>query len=293
MPHVPVLAKEIISLLEIKPNAVYIDGTLGGAGHSKLILEQLQNEGHLYSFDQDREVLERLTNEAKTHQNWTLVHDNFAEIYNYCKSNSIEINGGILLDLGLSSIQLDDPMRGFSFQHDSELDMRLNPDADLSADDVINTYNETELADLIYKYGEERKSRQIAAAIIKNRPIHSTLKLGELIKTIYARGSHGKTFRIHPATQTFQALRIYINRELEVLEEILELDFSILKPGAIIAIISFHSLEDRIVKNALRKYAKDGQLEILTKKPIIASDEECKLNPRSRSAKLRVARVKS
>jgi 16S rRNA (cytosine1402-N4)-methyltransferase len=292
MSHVPVLAEEIISLLEIKPGSTYIDGTLGGAGHSKLILEKLQNQGHLYSFDQDREVIERLTNEAKAHANWTLVHNNFAEIYNYAKENQIEITGGILLDLGLSSIQLDDPNRGFSFQRDSQLDMRLNPDADLSADDVVNSYSEKDLADLIYKYGEERKSRQIAATIIKNRPINSTLKLGELIKTIYARGSHGKTFRIHPATQTFQALRIYINRELEVLEEVLELDFSVLKPGAIIAIISFHSLEDRIVKNALRKYAKEGHLEILTKKPIIATDEECKLNPRSRSAKLRVARVK-
>ncbi len=293
MPHIPVLAKEIISLLEVKPDAIYVDGTLGGAGHSKLILENLESNGHLYSFDQDGEVIKRLKNEAKVHNNWTLVHENFSEIYNYCHQQKLEITGGILLDLGLSSIQLDDPQRGFSFQHDSKLDMRLNPDADLSADDVINAYNETELADLIYKYGEERKSRQIAASIIKNRPIHSTLKLGELIKTIYARGSHGKTFRIHPATQTFQALRIYINRELEVLEEILELDFTILKPGAIIAIISFHSLEDRIVKNAFRKYAKEGQLEILTKKPIIASEEECKLNPRSRSAKLRVARVKS
>ncbi len=292
MSHIPVLAQEIISLLEIKPGQVYIDGTLGGAGHSKLILEKLQGQGKLYSFDQDGEVIDRLKNEAKAYSNWTLVHDNFAEIYNYCQQHTIEITGGILLDLGLSSIQLDDPNRGFSFQHDSKLDMRLNPDAELSADDVINSYNETELADLIYKYGEERKSRQIAATIIKNRPIHSTLKLGELIKTIYARGSNGKTFRIHPATQSFQALRIYINRELEVLEEILELDFTVLKPGAIIAIISFHSLEDRIVKNAFRKYAKEGQLEILTKKPIIASEEECKLNPRSRSAKLRVARVR-
>ncbi len=289
--HIPVLAKEILEMLAIEPNKSYVDGTLGGAGHSKLILEKLTS-GSLYSFDQDHEVIDRLKDEAKPHKNWNLVHSNFSEIWEYCQQHNIKINGGILLDLGLSSIQLDDPRRGFSFQHDSDLDMRLNPEADLSADDIVNNYSEKDLANIIYEYGEERKSRVIASAIVKNRPINSTLKLANLIKTIYARGSHGKTFRIHPATQTFQALRIAVNQELDVLKQVLEIDFDVLEPGAIIAVISFHSLEDRIVKNAFRAYAQEGKLEILTKKPLTATEEECHDNPRSRSAKLRVARVR-
>lgn len=292
MGHIPVLAKEIIEALNIEPSKTYIDGTLGGGGHSKLILEKLNEQGKIYSFDQDREAIARVEEEAKKYKNWILVHRNFAEIFEYSHEHSLQIDGGILLDLGLSSFQLDDPRRGFSFQHDTELDMRLDPDAELSAADVVNTYSEKELADIIYHYGEERKSRIIAKAIVENRPFNSTSKLADLIKTIYARGSQGRSFRIAPATQTFQALRIYVNQELAVLEKVLELDFEILKPGARIAVISFHSLEDRIVKHKFKALVQEGKLEILTKKPIIPSEEECKSNPRARSAKLRVAVVK-
>ncbi|MDA1020106.1 MAG: 16S rRNA (cytosine(1402)-N(4))-methyltransferase RsmH [Cyanobacteria bacterium] len=300
--HIPVLASEIIEALAIEPGKIYVDGTTGGAGHSRMILAAKPK--HLYSFDQDKEVVDRVEaerrrincNEALPRRNesedrWSLIHSNFKNIWSYCKTNKIKINGGILLDLGLSSIQLDDPHRGFSFKYDSDLDMRMDQGLEFSAKDIVNQYNEKDLADIIFRYGEERKSRQIAAAIIKYRPFDTSEKLAELIKIIYARGSNGKTFRIHPATKTFQALRIEVNKELEVLEEFLELDFDVLQPGAVLAIISFHSLEDRIVKNAFKKYVSEDKLELLCKKPIIATEEEISQNPRSRSAKLRLARV--
>ena len=295
--HIPVLATEIIEALAIKPGKIYVDGTTGGAGHSRMILGGKPK--YLYSFDQDQEVIDRIQQEIncdaisrnESENNWSLVHSNFKNIWSYCKTNNVKINGGILLDLGLSSIQLDDPKRGFSFKYNSDLDMRMDQGLEFSAKDIVNQYNEKDLADIIYRYGEERKSRQIAAAIIKYRPFDTSEKLAELIKIIYARGSNGKTFRIHPATKTFQALRIEVNKELEVLEEFLELDFDILEPGAVLAIISFHSLEDRIVKNAFKKYVSEGKLELLCKKPIIATEEEISQNPRSRSAKLRLARV--
>ncbi len=286
--HIPVLAKEVIEGLKIEAGKVYIDGTLGGAGHSKLILEQLAGTGHLYSFDQDGGVIEKQEEENKKFPNWTLVHDNFEAIVDYCKENDIKIDGGILLDLGLSSIQLDDPERGFSFFSEGRLDMRLNPDAQLDAETVVNKYNEKQLADIIFEYGEERKSRQIAAAIIRRRPISTCQELAKIIESCYARSYKKNYFKTHPATKTFQALRIYVNRELKVLEEVLKLDPEVYLPGARIAIISFHSLEDRIVKNAFRD---NMRLKILSKKPIEASDEEMKLNPRSRSAKLRIAEV--
>lgn len=287
--HKPILAPEIIKALTIEPSKIYVDGTTGGAGHSRMMLEAKPK--HLYSFDQDKEVIEALSSHSESEDGWSLVHSNFKNIWSYCKENNIKINGGILLDLGLSSIQLDDPRRGFSFKFDSDLDMRMDQSLEFSAKDIVNQYKEADLADIIYKYGEERKSRQIAAAIVKNRPFDTNEKLAELIKIIYARGSNGKTFRIHPATRTFQALRIEVNKELEVLEEFLELDFDVLEPGAVLAIISFHSLEDRIVKNAFKKYVSEGKLELLCKKPIIAGEEEISENPRSRSAKLRLARV--
>ena len=284
--HIPILAQEIIEALAADPEKIFVDGTTGGAGHSGMILETKPK--HLYSFDQDLEVIKR----HQSTENWTLVHSNFRHIWDYCKENQIKINGGILLDLGLSSIQLDDPRRGFSFQQDCVLDMRMDQSLELTAANVVNQYSEKDLADLIYQYGEERKSRQIATAIVKNRPFETSAKLADLIKIIYARGSSGKTFRIHPATRTFQALRIEVNQELAALEELLELDFEVLQPGAVLAMISFHSLEDRLVKNSFKKYAAEGKLELICKKPITAGETELENNPRSRSAKLRLARVK-
>lgn len=283
--HQAVLAQEVLEYLDPKPGKIYIDGTLGGGGHSRLILEQLKNQGHLYSFDQDREVINRIAAEAKSHNNWTLVHRNFEEIKNYCQENNIKITGGVLLDLGLSSIQLDDPNRGFNFDSEAALDMRLNPDADLTAAEVINHYQEAAIADILYHYGEERKSRQLAKLIISKRPFHSCNSLADAIKSFSAKRSDGKTFRIHPATKTFQALRIYINRELEVLKNILQELPEVMEVDARIVVISFHSLEDRIVKHAFKR----PELQILTKKPLQASETETKDNPRSRSAKLRAA----
>lgn len=288
MLHISVLADEVLEYLDVQPNKIYFDGTLGAGGHSKLILEKLQNTGHLYSWDQDSSAINQIEN--SNYSNWTLINDNFENINKFCRNNRIKITGGVLLDLGFSSIQMDNPARGLSFQGDGPLDMRLNPEGDLEAADIINKYREKDLANLIYKYGEEHHSRQIAQAIIKSRPLKSTKELAELIKGVYIKLSRGKTFKIHPATKTFQALRIAVNRELEVLEKFLNLDPEVFEPGARIVIISFHSLEDRIIKNQFRKLAKESHtLRILTNKPICPTENEINSNPRSRSAKLRAA----
>ena len=285
------MLNEVLEYLDIKPNKSYFDGTLGAAGHSKAILEKLNKDGSLISFDQDPAVIERISKENNA-ENWTLVNKNFSELWDHCLEQEIKISGGILLDLGLSSIQLDDPERGFSFNADTRLDMRMDTKLNLDAHDLINTFSEKDIADILYNYGEERKSRIIAKSIIENRPINTCQELAEIIKRIYVKNSSRKTsFKIHPATKSFQALRIYVNRELEVLEKILELNFDCLEAGCRLVIISFHSLEDRIVKNAFRKYKQEGKLKILTKKPLIASAEEIEVNLRSRSAKLRVAHV--
>ena len=292
--HISVLLNEVLEHLAIEPNKTYFDGTLGAAGHSKAILKKLNSTGKLISFDQDPAVIARISKEREELQakNWILENRNFQELWDYCKETNTKIDGGILLDLGLSSIQLDDPERGFSFHADTSLDMRMDTKLELDAHDVINTFSEKEIADILYIYGEERKSRVIAKSILQNRPINTCQELAEIIKTIYVKSSsRKKTFKTHPATKSFQALRIYVNRELEVLEKVLDFDFDYLETGARIAIISFHSLEDRIVKNALRNYKQEGKLKLITKKPLIATDEELEVNARSRSAKLRVAEV--
>lgn len=286
--HIPVLANEVLDGLNIHPDKTYIDGTLGGAGHSQLILEKLSPKGRLISFDQDIEAIKRAEVLQKKHPNWILVNQNFENINEYCIENKIKIDGGLLLDLGLSSIQLDNENRGFSFFSDASLDMRLNPDAELTATEVVNRYPEKTIADLIYQYGEERKSRAIAKAIVNKRPINSCQELAKIIEATYARSYQKSYFKTHPATKTFQALRIYINRELEVLENVLNIDEDVFELGARILVISFHSLEDRIVKNSFRN---STLLKVISKKPITANSEETKTNPRSRSAKLRIAEV--
>lgn len=289
--HISVMLSEALEALSISPEKTYFDGTLGAAGHSRAILAKLNKNGNLFSFDQDPNVIEKIQAE-KQNENWTLINKNFAEIWDFCQAQKITIDGGILLDLGLSSIQLDDPLRGFSFNADNILDMRMDTNSDLTAHDVVNKFSEKEIADILYNYAEERKSRLIAKSILEKRPINSCLQLAELIKNIYAKTSSRKTsFKIHPATKSFQALRIFVNKELEVLETLLKLDFNCLKQGARIAIISFHSLEDRIVKNAFREFKKQGLVKIISKKPLIANDAELAVNARSRSAKLRVAEV--
>lgn len=287
--HKPVLAKEVIDYLKPEPGKIYFDGTLGGAGHSNLILDS--GVKHLYSFDQDINVINSIRDSSHKlrSDNWTLVHDNFANMANYCRKHDINIDGGVLLDLGFSSIQMDDMERGFSFNSEAQLDMRLDPEAELTAEIVINKYSEKEIADILFELGEERKSRIIAKKIIESRPIKTCKELAEIIKYVYVRGAQGKTFKTHPATKSFQALRIFVNDEIDVLKDTLRDIQKFMAPGARLAIISFHSLEDRIVKN----YFRDGKKEtweILTKKPVIAGPEELHENPRARSAKLRVGK---
>ena len=273
---------ETLDQLDIQEGKVYFDCTLGAAGHSKLILEKLNGSGHLYSFDQDIDVIERLNDEVSKHENWTIIHSNFENIPKYCQEHNIKISGGVLMDLGLSSIQLDDPERGFSYQHESRLDMRMDQDLEISAYEVVNQFKEKEIADILYNYAEERLSRQIAKQIVENRPIETNLDLATIIKETYWRRYH-KHSKTHPATKSFQALRIYVNKELEVLENLLNALPETLEAKSRVVIISFHSLEDRIAK----LFLKNKVFELPFKKPLEASAEEKKLNSRSRCAKLR------
>lgn len=320
--HVPVMPVEILDYLDIQEGKVYIDGTLGGAGHSKMILDKLNGAGHLYSFDQDIYPIENLKKIFKLEgsdeeisskwlhpitKNFTAVYDNFGnfeEFYNEQKSLNpdFKVDGGILLDLGLSSIQLDDPERGFSFNKEGPLDMRLDPEGDLTAYDVVNKVKEEDLANIIYKYGDERLSRRIARKIVASRPVQTTTELADIVTSCYPgklKHSHksksGKSKSVHPATRTFMAIRIYVNKELDVLEKILASAQKYLEPGARVVVLSYQSLEDRITKWAFRDGSKNlvnnKKYKILTKKPLEPNMEEIKVNPRARSAKLRVAEI--
>ncbi len=298
--HQPVLLKEVLEYLDPNPSKTYVDCTLGAGGHSSAILDKLAGQGCLYSLDQDLSAIELVRSNMeelnpKHYQNWVLTHENFANLENfYLKQKSInpnfKIDGGILLDLGLSSMQLDQAHRGFSFSKEAELDMRMNLDDNFRAADLINRYPERQIADILYKYGDERLSRQIARAIVLARPISTTTELAEIVKRVYVQKTKSsKTFHIHPATRTFQALRVFVNQELQALESILEATSRLLEPKARIVVISFQSQEDRLVKHCLKQKHK---FELLTKKPLVPSPEEEQSNPRSRSAKLRAAIIK-
>ncbi len=215
-----------------------------------------------------------------------LLHTSFADFANDERRRTNDGFDGILADLGVSSLQFDDPARGFSFQAEGPLDMRMNPQAELTAEQVVNHFDERELADVIYEFGEERRSRRIARAIVRSRPIRTTVQLADVVSAAARPMKHE---RIHPATRTFQALRIFVNRELDELRELLNAAPQMLKPGGRVVIISFHSLEDRIVKDAFREGVNQGHYRILTKKPVTAGEEEIDRNPRARSAKLRAA----
>ncbi len=269
----------------------YIDATVGLGGHSYEIAKRLGAPGHLIGLDKDPAALgiarERLTPKKET-EDWptvTLLHRSFAEIAKGQKQASVD---GILADIGVSSLQLDDAARGFSFQAEGPLDMRMNPQSERTAEQVVNHLDERQLADVIYEFGEERRSRRIARAICRSRPIRSTAHLAEVISAA-ARPMNQAERRIHPATKTFQALRIFVNHELEELQALLTAAPRILKPGGRVVVISFHSLEDRIVKDAFRDGARDMYFRVLTKKPVTATEEESDRNPRARSAKLRAA----
>jgi 16S rRNA (cytosine1402-N4)-methyltransferase len=292
--HVPVLLKEAIDFLAIRRGGTYIDCTVGLGGHSFEIAKRLGAAGHLIGVDKDPAALEiagkvlglqAVEGEREDWPKVELIHGSFAEIAKDQRPTTID---GFLADLGVSSLQFDSAARGFSFQADGPLDMRMNTMSGRTAEQVVNHLDERELADVIYEFGEERRSRRIARAIVRSRPIRSTAHLAEVVSAA-ARPMNSGKHRIHPATLTFQALRIFVNRELDDLRELLEAAPQKLKPGGRIVIISFHSLEDRIVKDAFREGAKQGVYEMLTKKPVTASEEEIDRNPRSRSAKLRAA----
>jgi 16S rRNA (cytosine1402-N4)-methyltransferase len=288
--HVSVMREEVLSLLLSARGGRYVDGTLGGAGHAEGLLAA-NDQSQLIGIDLDPVALAtaaaRLASfGGRVH----LVRGNYREMARFVARQGWYDVDGILLDLGVSSYQLDTPERGFSFQHDAPLDMRLDPDGATTAADLVNTLDEKRLADLIFLYGEERGSRRIARFVCEYRrkqPITRTLELADVV-TRALGGRHG---RIHPATRTFQALRIAVNRELDGLTDVIPEALGLLAPGGRLAIISFHSLEDRIVKHAFRAAALQNDradFEILTPKPREASDAEQRSNPRSRSARLRV-----
>ena len=281
--HIPVLSQEVITGLNIQPGGNYLDLTVGGGGHSRLILETAEDV-KVTCVDQDEDALKAAKeNLSEFGDRVKFIHSNFAN-YQFLESTY----DGILADLGVSSYHLDHPERGFSFRNTANLDMRMNQQQSLTAGDIINEWDEKELADIFFKYGEERLSRRIARRIVEKRPFDTTTELANAIAySVPPKYRHG---RIHPATRVFQALRIAVNDELKVLETLIEKAPNALIPGGRIAIISFHSLEDRPVKHGLRN---SDSLRVLTKKPIIATEEEIKQNPRSRSAKLRIAEKKN
>ena len=297
MGHIPVLLHETIKVLDPKPGEFFVDGTAGDGGHLKEILARVGEKGKVLGIDLDPAAIERLRErfdeEDQRASNVVLSQGNYADLPEILENKDLGKADGLLLDLGFSSPQIEGSGRGFSFSRDEPLDMRYFPEEGrMSAADAVNMLTEKELADAIWMYGEERFSRRIARHIVEERRKKRITSTEELVKIVredvhksYERG------RIHPATRTFQALRIYVNNELGNLEKILSELANVLVSGGRIAVISFHSLEDRIVKNMFRTMQKEHKLEILTKKPVTASKEEIAENSRSRSAKLRAARL--
>ena len=301
--HTPVLREEVLTWLITSADGVYVDATLGGGGHAESILQRLNPTGVLVGLDADADAIQFATSRLSSYQGRAvLVHSNFRDISAALTQRGIEHVSGILFDLGVSSYQLDEPSRGFSFRTDDRLDMRMDRTQALDAQTVLNQYEELQLADILWMYGEERASRRIAHAIVRHRS-HSPLQTtGEL--TVLVKGIVGERFLVKSLARVFQALRIEVNNELMNLEAALAPAVALLESGGRLVVMSYHSLEDRIVKDTLKREAASVQpsghklvpdiplqpkITILTKKPIGATDEECRLNPRSRSAKLRVA----
>jgi len=302
--HVSVLLEECIEGLAIKPDGIYVDGTLGGAGHSSRIAAALTTGRHI-GIDRDPIALKAAAQRLKPWEDRvTLVHSNFCEIASVLENLNIDGVDGILLDLGVSSPQLDDGDRGFSYMVDAPLDMRMNNEDSLSADTVVNTWSYEELKKILYEYGEERYAPKIAAAICSRReekPIRTTLELVDIIRS--AMPAAALREKQHPAKRSFQAIRIAVNDELNSVAKVMEDAIPKLKPGGRLAVITFHSLEDRIVKNAMASAAKGctcppnfpvcvcgkkPQVKLITRKPIVSGEEELERNPRARSAKLRI-----
>jgi len=283
--HVPVMPQEVLSSLNISPDGIYLDGTVGLGGHATLILNHLSPKGHLIGTDRDAEALDHCKQRLSGFPTpVSLFHDSYHNFKAILDGLGIDQVNGFLLDLGLSSLQLDSPERGFSYTVDSDLDMRFDSSQDQKASDIINYLPTMELADVIYEFGEERRSRVIARNIEKMRPLKS---VSDLIEAI--RRSTPPNHRDRSLARVFQAIRIKVNGELDKLESFLSSFVERLSIGGRITIISFHSLEDRMVKHSFKRLAKDGFLSILTKKPLIATAEEMANNRRSKSAKLRAA----
>ncbi|HIS37824.1 TPA: 16S rRNA (cytosine(1402)-N(4))-methyltransferase RsmH [Candidatus Scatousia excrementigallinarum] len=302
--HYTVMKNEAVDALECKNGLIYVDCTLGGGGHSELILKRISPDGRLISFDVDDDAIMAASERLKDYKNLTIVKDSYTNIKKVLHSLGIEkINGGVLFDLGASYHQFNKAERGFSFSKEAPLDMRFNQDSDFSAGDVVNSYSEQDLVRIFSEYGEERFSKRIAKAIVEQRKlkkIETTTKLADLIIECTP---HVKT-SIHPATRVFQAIRIEVNHELQNVKNTLNDVLDLLDVGAIISVISFHSLEDRIVKHLFKYHSQrchceknqmictcpPPKLELVNKKPIMASENEISENPPSRSAKLRIAR---
>lgn len=300
--HVPVLLNECLQALNLKPNMIVVDATLGGAGHSSQIVKHISG-GTLIGLDRDTAALRVSASRLQDAENVEirLIKCNFADIADNLHSLGIDQVDAILADFGVSSYQIDTVERGFSYTHDAPLDMRMDTDSSQTADQVVNGYPEKKLADIIFQYGEERYARRIAAAIVANRPIHSTGELANIIAKAVPAG-YGKTGG-HPAKRTFQAIRIEVNQELVSITKFLDGALSLLRPHGRLAVISFHSLEDRLVKQKFKREATDclcppktpqcicghqATIKLLTKKPICPTIQEIKSNPRSASAKLRI-----
>ncbi len=281
--HTPVLLDEVMKFLDPRPGGRFIDGTLGAGGHTRAILDRTGPDGRMLVLDQDesalalaRETLQSFGSRVE------FIHSNFKELATLAAEYGFLGCDGVLADIGISSMMVDDPSRGFSFMREGPLDMRMDRTQSLTAADVVNTYSEKEIADILYTYGEERRSRPIARSIVRSRPMRLTTDLVGAIQRVCGGPRYGK---IHPATRSFQGLRIYINDELKSLESFLDSSMAVIRPGGRIVVIAFHSLEDRIVKQKFRAPAVPGR--VLTKKVVTAVDAEVQRNPRARSAKLR------
>ena len=299
--HQPVLLRETVDYLAVRPGGVFIDCTVGEGGHASAILQGSMPGGRLLGIDRDPQALERAQRRLQSYQgSFTLTKGNYARVEELADTLGFPPPDGILLDLGLSSLQLESPGRGFSLQRDDPLDMRYDPEASLTAADIVNSYSLKELHKVIARYGEERSAWSIARAITQNRPLATTLDLANLVSKVWG----GRRGRIHPATRTFQALRIAVNSELDNLEAGLQQAIRLLKPGGVLVTISYHSLEDRIVKETIAREAKAcicpprvpictcghiASLRLISKRVVTPSLEEVKGNPHSRSSRMRIA----
>ena len=296
--HIPVLLEETIAGLNINPNGIYVDVTFGGGGHSKEILKRLSPNGHLYSFDQDKDAEQNIVADNR----FTFVRSNFRYLKNWMRYYDIEYIDGLLADLGVSSHHFDAQERGFSFRFDGDLDMRMNQRGTKTAADIVNEYTEEQLANVFYLYGELKNSRKLAAAITRKRSERRIYTIGdflEIIKPFFEREREKKEM-----AKVFQALRIEVNQEMDALKEMLQAASELLRPGGRLSVLTYHSLEDRIVKNFIKTGNVEGQMEkdffgnintpfkAVNNKIIMASTEEQEKNPRSRSAKLRIAEKK-